>query len=155
MALNPDISALHDRLIPFDTLNPPHGYWIEGDETGDPTDMDYCLGCGADFVARLNLYTPGNEEFRLACTDPCGNNDTIPRCAECGKTLAGWPTDYCRSDLLRYFDGDDPDPTPEDVHVISMVLWNLQWSEGKDDVAAWREVAEKFVAKLPVLAPAN
>lgn len=152
---NADITALYERLQPYDTLSPPGGFWIEDSDGGDATGgYDFCCDCGDDHVMRLNLYTPGTITYELMCSDPCSNSDVIPRCYGCGKTLAGWPTDYCETEELAYFEDDDADPTPENVHVVSMVLWNLQWSEDDAKVAAWKAVGKKLVAKLPECAPA-
>lgn len=147
---NTDITALHDRLEPHNVLNPPAAYWIVDSVGDDATGgMDFCFECGSAHVERLNLYAPGDRTYEFMWCDPCGGNDTIPRCDECGKTLAGWPTDYCASNELEYFEDEEPELTPENVHVVNMVMWNLQWSEDHAKVSAWLAVAEKLAAKIP------
>lgn len=153
---NADITALYEKLRPFDTLNPPDRYWIEDSEGQDATGgYDFCFECGSDCADRLNLYTPGELTHDLTCCDPCGESDVIPHCHQCGKTLAGWPTDYCASEELSYFTENDADATPENIHVVNMMLWNLQWSEDDEGIAAWRAVAEKMADKLPERAVAE
>lgn len=148
---NPQITALHDRLEPFDTLNPPDAFWIEGSEDGDATGgYDFCEECGEGAVERLSLYAPGSQTFELMCCDPCGENDSTPYCRDCGKTLAGWPTDYCRDEeLVRLEESELSLPDPETVHIVNMALWNLQWSENDEMVAAWQAVAERLLATMP------
>lgn len=150
---NPEISALHDRLQPHNTLNPPDAYWIESSDGDDSTGgLDFCFECGEEHVGRLNLYTPGSKTHELMMGDSCGNHDSIPHCDICGVTLAGWPTDYCESEELGYFEDErDLDPAPENIHVLSMILWNLQWSEDAEEVSAWCDVAARMAAKLPAL----
>jgi hypothetical protein len=154
--LRAEISALVERLRPYDTLAPPQGYWIEGPDGGmqyDPDGnhgaSDWCEDHAEDLIMRLNLYTPGDGEYLLQAADTGGIYDTIPCCATCGITLAGWPTNYCRSEELCFFE-DDPDwePSPENIHVIEMVLWNLQWSDDTEALAAWKAIGDSAVEKL-------
>jgi hypothetical protein len=149
------IGALIERLRPYDTLDPPQEYWIEdpagGMEYGPDGDCSggWCEEHAKDIHMRLNLYTPGDGEYLLQCSDTCGENDVIPRCGTCGITLAGWPTDYCRSEEQCFFE-DDPDwePSPENLHVIGMVLWNLQWETDCEIVDAWMAIGEAALAKI-------
>lgn len=158
----PDLSALRERvktilatLEPHNTLNPPVGCWIEtsegGVEIGSGGGCDWCWEHGKEAVDRLNLYTPGATTYEAIPSDPCGNYDSLPRCAECGITLAGWPTDYCRSEELGYFESEpDFDASLENIHIITMVMWNLQWADGKeaDAALAWLSVADRLLEKL-------
>ena len=152
--LNDRIVSLVWQLNPFNTLNPPNGCWIENSDGGmayDPDNRggaDWCADCVEDVAMRLNLYTPGSLTYEPVWNDPCGNHDTLPACASCGKTLAGWPTDYCLLDELAYFEDDpDFDPTPEAIHIVSMELWNLQWSSDKES-AHWRTIGESLLVKI-------
>lgn len=157
MKLNDEIVSLVDRLGPYNTLDPPNGCWITTDEGGmvyDPDNHgggDWCGDCAEDVVMRLSLYTPGFTTYEMCWNDPCGEHDTVPCCATCRKTLAGWPTDYCRSEELAYFEEEpDFDANPENIHVICMALWNLQW--GNEDeygtLAAWRAIGARLLAEL-------
>jgi hypothetical protein len=150
--LQDDIRALVARLKPHNTWTPPDSYWIEDSDGADATGgYDFCYECGLDYMARLNLYTPGADTYDLMWNDPCRDCDAIPHCNCCGKTLAGWPTDYCRSEELDYYE-ETPDfsPSRENIHVICMVLWNLQWSEDPEDSAAWLAVGRALAAKLQI-----
>jgi hypothetical protein len=146
---------------PHNTLDPPDGCWIRSDEGGmaeDPDNKggghDWCGECGEDVAMRLNLYTPGSATYEMCWNDPCGEHDTIPCCNSCRKTLAGWPTAYCLSQELAYFE-EEPDfePNPENVHVICMVLWNLQWGEQDEGRAAWKAIGESLLAKIEAAVP--
>jgi hypothetical protein len=104
----------------------------------------------------MNLYTPGTLICEVIPLDSGGNYDTIPRCAECGITLAGRPTDHCRFEELCYFE-DNPESStdPEDIHIICMVLWNLQWARTRDPAEAWIAVGKTALSRLLPAAPAS
>jgi hypothetical protein len=150
-----NIKNLVECLQPHNTLNPPSAFWIESADGGIEYDPDgakgdyWCEEHGEDLVMRLNLYTPGDGECSLLCGDPCSNNDTIPRCSTCGITLAGWPTDYCLTGEMDYFESDsDWEPSPENLHVIGMALWNLQWSEDISVMTEWEAIGKAALEKL-------
>ncbi len=155
MSWRQDITGLVCFLSHHNTLDPPTEYWIENSDGG----MEYgpertgsgawCLEHAEDMVMRLNLYTPGDETYELRGSDPCGENDVIPHCSTCGKTLAGWPSEYCLTDELNYFESNlDFEPSPENLHVIYMALWNFQWEEDSDDLLRWRAVGQLAVDKI-------
>ena len=87
----------------------------------------------------------------MSC-DPAGNNGHVPYCKACGVTLQGWLTESGVSGELDYYEAEGAKPVPEDIHVVSMVLWNLQWSDNAASLIAWGSITEQIVAKLPVLA---
>lgn len=150
-----DITDLVRFLSRHDTLVPLDQYWIENSEGGMEYGPDgnytgaWCYEHGEDVVARLNLYTPGEDTYDLRWCDPCGIEDSIPACSTCGATLAGWPTEYCLSEEIQYFE-DNPDfePNRENLHVICMALWNFQWGEDSEDLFAWREIGRRTVDKI-------
>lgn len=148
------VRDLVEALRPYDTLVPPGGFWIEDSDGGmeygpEGGGGDWCEDHGEDMVMRLNIYTPGDRKYELRCNDSSGEYDTIPRCSTCGVTLKGWPTDFCLSEELAYYD-DNPDwqPGPEDFHVICMALWNLQWSEDDEAVDAWAAIGATALDRL-------
>lgn len=156
MSWRKDITDLVEFLEPFNRLDPPNGHWIEsceGDMIYDPDDRgfgsDWCEQCGEDVLMRLNLYTPGNMTYSASWNDTAGEHDSILRCTSCGMTLAGWPTDYCLSEELAYFKGDPEfSVNPENIHVICMALWNLQWGDDSENLFAWRSIGQQAVDKI-------
>jgi hypothetical protein len=152
MTNHPEVSSLVAALEPHNTLNPPVGFYIQREDGNDDC-LDYCEECAEDYCERLNLYTSGELLHAVMVADSCSNHDSLPLCDCCGKTLAGWPTDYCRDQEIAYF-MDEPDfpPSPENIHVICMILWNLQWLEDADVVnkviQIGRSVLEK-IAQIP------
>ncbi len=141
MSEQQEVVTLLAQLAPHDTLEPPTGWWIEDDEgqiayepDGSGAD-DWCSDCVVDAVMRLNTYTPESTIYTALRCDPCAEYDVLPRCAVCGIALAGWPTDYCLSEELQFFETEKNWPAnPENIRVIGMALYNLQWEEDAEAV---------------------
>lgn len=153
--MNKEVSALLDQLTPHNTLSPPTGYWIEDDEgqvAYEPDGSgagDWCPDCVDDTVMRLNTYTPGSAIYTALRCDPCGEYDTLPRCAVCGIALAGWPTDYCLDEELDFFQREtDWTANQENIRVIDMALYNLRWEADAAKITPWLEVGRAALIKI-------
>ena len=65
-------------------------------------------------------------------------------CADCVEDVAMRLNLYTPGSLTYE---PDFDPTPEVIHIVSMALWNLQWSSDKES-ADWRTIGESLLVKI-------